>query len=407
MVLALRRSVVLLAFVALTGCGVLKHEAGRPAVVTQNDLARMVVPQKDLGADVAALKLDAEHSGEVSAQEAAENTTNPKDSARSLRRAGWVSGFELNYSDPSRRALAKRSGLILTGTTVDLFETDSAARELLVKEVADMKRFAGKRLDGVKLEKVRTFDVSVGDEAWGLVYTIGVGKFHLRATSVYFRRGRLLGTSGYLRPDDTVVRAAAIKAARALDDRIQRTLAGEKLAPALQPSQHVDAPSLALTNADLPGRGRLMSEGEEPSSGHPTYFRQFDLGELNLNGSTVLSVRSEVQLYKTPRSAAVAGRLLSGARGTKFLTAAFAKGVSGAGFKVRNLRARKLRVGGFRAVDLTLDSPRGRFETVMFVVRVKRAVHVVGVYGFDRELDPADVVFFAERARARMYRELG
>jgi hypothetical protein len=83
---------------AATGCGFLTSSKDSPPV-TEADLATMVVPEDDLKQEFPALERDGE-SGTLTAQEMANETLDPDDTASGLRRAGWLRGYVMDYSNP-------------------------------------------------------------------------------------------------------------------------------------------------------------------------------------------------------------------------------------------------------------------------------------------------------------------
>jgi len=419
MVLALRRSVVLLAFVGLTGCGALTHEPAKRAPVTQDDLAVMVVPQDELGDGAEALQVDPEDSGPISAGKAAEDTIDPKDTAKSLRRSGWTAGYELNYSDPKRAAaFARRRGLIVAGSSVESFETDSAARERLVKEIRDYERFEGKTIQGAKLENFDTFDVGVGDEAWGVRFVGRVGKVRVYATGVFFRHGALVATAGVLRADATVERGTAIELARALDERIERRLAGqlrEALVSLPEKPKHaksakgtgeaggsLDPKRFTLTTRAFPGSS-VTGEGYRKHGDVRSYLREFRLPGGRLGRSPVSYVRAMTQVLESPEAAADFLSYAETFQGSRDLARSFIRGVLKS--SAENLMAGPLPTRGADTLAVvSYFGPRsgGRLTAVMIIVRSGRLIGSVTAVGKGNELIPKDVIALAPKLRAQL-----
>ncbi len=230
MVLALRRSVVLLALVGLTGCGALGENAAKPeAAITQEELAMMVVPENDLGVDISGLAENHAASGRETAREAADGTIDPEDTARSIRRQGWVAGSVATFSNSTAPGAMQARGPALVTTSVDLFDSESAARAIVLKEARDFERFKGHKVGRAKLQGVAVFDASVGDEGSLISFNARVGRKSFFVTGVLFRHGRIVGAAVVSRPDPVVMRAAVLRIARKLDDRIGRVLAGKRL----------------------------------------------------------------------------------------------------------------------------------------------------------------------------------
>ena len=88
-----RAALVLVAAFLLTGCGIAKEEAAPAQNVKPRDLERMVQRQH-LGPLARGLKLRQDGSGPNDNKEGAEDTVDPKDTARSLARAGRLRGYE-------------------------------------------------------------------------------------------------------------------------------------------------------------------------------------------------------------------------------------------------------------------------------------------------------------------------
>jgi hypothetical protein len=419
MVLALRRSVVLLAFVALTGCGALTHEPAKQTPVTQDDLAVMVVPQGELGDGVEALEVDPQDSGPISAGTAADDTIDPKDTAKSLRHSGWTTGYELNYSDPKRAAsFARRRGLVVAGSSVEAFETDSAARERLVKEIRDYERFEGKMIQGAKLEKFDTFDVAVGDEAWGVHFVGRVGKVRVYATGVFFRHGELLATAGILRADATVERGTAIQLARTLDERIERRLAGQlREAPVPLPAKpkhakkakrtgkaavSLDPRPFTLTTHAFPG-STVVGEGYRRHGDVRSYLREFRLPGGRLGRSPVSYVRAMTQVLESPEAATDFLFYAESFQGSRELARTFVRGVLKS--SPENLMAGPLPTrGGDTLALVSYFGPRsgGRLSAVMILVRSGRLIGSVTVVGKGNELNPKYVIALAPKLRAQL-----
>ena len=84
------RGVVLAGTLVLAGCGLGGQEAGEPvepAPVTKAQLATMVLPHGELGPIAEGMK-PLDDSGPVPNEEAADDTLDPADTARSVRSAG-------------------------------------------------------------------------------------------------------------------------------------------------------------------------------------------------------------------------------------------------------------------------------------------------------------------------------
>jgi hypothetical protein len=384
--------------------------------ITRQELAIMVLPRDEFGAALTSLEVDPEDSGHVSAKEAARSTTDPHDSAADLRQAGWLDGYELNFSDPNRSVSFERGeGLIVVGSTVDLFDTATSARAYIVRELRDFERFRGKNVQGVRLAKFETFDVNVGDEAWGMEITARVGRVKMHATGVVFRSGRVVADGGFMRADDTPMRSEAIKAAQALESRIERVLAGQldaepvplpvpvKATPLPKPAQLA---RMTLELQDLPPGAHLLDQGRgTKGQGSVSYFRTFDVEQTMIGTSHLQLIRAETRVFATDRAAEAALRSVTSPDGRRLFARTVVRGfarVTGATAQnvvVRLLTRPGANAGGF---VVTFDLPSGRFKTATLFVRSGRAL--ASVTGFCRALsvNPDDMRPLAATARARL-----
>src|ERR687897_996642 len=132
-----RGAALLVLALALAGCAMGEAE----------ELAVMVLPQGELEG-AAGFPLDKADSGPVSAREAAASSVDPSDGASDVRQSGWADGYELNYTASDMQAiLAKAEGLFNAGSSVDLFDTETAARAALLTEIRGYERLRGKEQD--------------------------------------------------------------------------------------------------------------------------------------------------------------------------------------------------------------------------------------------------------------------
>ena len=160
-----RGATALICAALLAGCGGAKG----PDVtrnVTSADLGRMVLSKRALGPLAKRLEKRTGDSGPTGNRSGADDTVDPRDTARTLARAGRVTGFEWVYAATRRPA---PNGVLGMSIEVELFRTEKAASRYLKKQIHDFERFGGRDLEGLKLASVETFDVGdVGDEARGV-----------------------------------------------------------------------------------------------------------------------------------------------------------------------------------------------------------------------------------------------
>ena len=220
--LSSRGATALICGALLAGCG-----GGKSPDVTRNvtraDLGRMALSKRALGPLAKGLEDRKGESGPTGNRAGADDTVDPRDTARTLARAGRVTGYQWNYA--ARRRPAPK-GVLGMSIEVELFRTEKAASRYLKKQIHDFERFGGRDLEGLKLASVETFDVGdVGDEAQGVRAVARFGKDALFDTVVGFRRGRVVGSAAVFLGRELVISSDVERIADALDDRIKRVAA--------------------------------------------------------------------------------------------------------------------------------------------------------------------------------------
>ena len=389
---------------ALAGCAM--GEAEDSGEITAEQLAIMVLPQEALDG-TAGFPLDKADSGPVSAREAADSSVDPSDGAADVRQSGWVAGYELNYTSSDLQAmLARAEGLFNAGSSVDLYDTETAARASLLTEIRGYERLRGTVQDGVRLVRFETFDVDIGDEGWGVEFTVR-GKSTLHATGVFFRSGRVVAGTGFSRADETTMREAAVKAARALESRIGRSLAGDlDDKPVPVPGQEPEVTQaqlskMTLTLKDLPTGAYLSDENRTAGKSSVGLYRTFDVQNTMIGDSHLMFLRAGTQVFDTEASAQFFMRYVSGPKGR----AEFARGVLRgfrelAGARPRNIRIAPMR--GATGLVVTFDLPTGRYRTATVLVRSGRAVAVVSGFCTAHAVHPDDLPPLGEKALRRL-----
>jgi hypothetical protein len=217
-----RVATALICAALLAGCGDSKGpEATRN--VTSADLGRMVLSKRALGPFAKRLEKRTGDSGPTGNRAGADDTVDPRDTARTLARAGRVTGYEWAYAATRRPA---PNGVLGMSIEVELFRTEKAASRYLKKQIHDFERFGGRNLEGLKLASVETFDVGdVGDEARGVRAVARFSNKALFDTVVGFRRGRIVGSAAVFLGRELVISSDVERIADALDDRIKRVAA--------------------------------------------------------------------------------------------------------------------------------------------------------------------------------------
>jgi hypothetical protein len=206
----------------LAGCGGSSTEPDVTRNVTSADLARMVLSKHALGPLAKGLRRNSD-SGPTGNKPGADDTIDPRDTARALARAGRVTGYQWSYSSARR---PPPRGVLGISIEVELFRTEKAASKYLNKQIADFERFRGRELEGLKIADVETFGVDdVGNEARGVRAIARFGNNALFATVVGFRRGRIVGSASVFLSSELVIPSDVERIARGLDDRIKHVAA--------------------------------------------------------------------------------------------------------------------------------------------------------------------------------------
>jgi hypothetical protein len=408
----LRAAGLLACALLLAGCGF--GEESWPQEITSEQLAVMVLPRDELGTP-AGFEVDSEDSGRITAREAAEATTDPRDNAADLKQAGWLGGYELTYSDPNRSVSFERGeGVVMGDSTVQLFDTETSARAHLLREIRDFERFRGQVVDGVRLARFETFEIDVGDEGWGIELTARARGVTLHGTGVVFRSGRLTADAGFLHVDQADMRGEAIAVARALQSRIERVLAGDLDAePVPLPVEEPSAPTVnraqlaraTLALEDLPAGAHLSEEGRLRTPKSAGFYRTFDVQDTMIGGSHLLFLRAQTQVFETEASAELMMRYLSNPKGRAQFAREVLQGFKKlAGARARNVQVTTMTQAGRDATGIvvTFDLPAGRFRTATVLVRSGRSVAVVSGFCTAHAVHPDDLPPLGDKARARL-----
>ena len=408
------RSLVLVGALVLAGCsgGGEKTRVADEPEVTKAQLAAMVLLQAELGEIAEGMKRH-DDSGAVGNEEAAHDTLDPDDTARSLRIAGRLGGFKTYYGNGGLVALKRKQGVISVGTEVELLEDTVYAAQYLHKQLGDFQRFEGKQRDGSKLSRVSSFQADlVGDEAEGLLATSTLGQQKLYMTAVAFRRDRVIGVAMLLRADRDDAQAEARALAVKLDKRIEDVLAGRVGADPVEPDPAAAAPSfqgkeklpdLTLAAADVAAGPDPVAEGETDGDGYVGFHRTF--GETRLGGSHLIALRAETRLYESDAAAAAAAKNLARQAGRLTHAREAAKAFADeTDVRATNVEARALAgtKGGASGVVVTFDLVGAKFRIVSIFIRSGRMIETVSGVCRATAFDPDDLVPVAERARKRL-----
>lgn len=409
----LRAAGLLACVLALAGCAL--GEEGSPDEIIGDELAIMVLPQGELGSEYAAFAVD-DDSGRGTARDLAEGTFEPNDTAASVKRSGWTAGYDLTYSTQKRLAADRRAGAVSAGTSADLFATETGARSFILTELRHFRRFEGKTREGVKILRTDEFDVTVGDEGWGVEFEFRGSGATLTMTGVIFRHGRLVATAFYLRADDADVRPQAASLALKLENRIERVLAGDLDAkpvplPAGKPAvSQAQLARMTLSVKDLPGEARVAEEGRfRGGANYVSYYRNFDVSNTMIGSSHLLFLRAQTDVFETEKGAEAVMRYLGTAKGRALFAREvqtnirrdFKKAAAG---RPRNFDVRELANAGpgAKGIVITFDLPTGRYRIASIFVRSGRAVAMVSGFCNAHAVHPEDMPPLGEEARERL-----
>lgn len=215
-----RAALVLVAAFLLTGCGVVNKETAPTRAIVPADLASME-RKRQFGPLGRGLKFNPESSGPENNRQAAKESNDPKDSARTFAKRGRLNGHNLTFSSYSR---PNQFGVVELSLEVELFRTEEAASRYLEKGFAEYRRQRGRTVDGVKLARVEEFDADTGEEGGGVraTFRIPSRRATLFMTVVAFRRGQVVANALAILRRDLVVSGDVERIAEALDDHIQR-----------------------------------------------------------------------------------------------------------------------------------------------------------------------------------------
>ena len=379
---------------AATGCGILTSSEDSPPV-SEAALATMVVQDDELKEAFPALERDGE-SGSLTAQEMADQTFDPDDTASGLRKAGWLRGYLTDYRNP------RGKGLVSVFSSVALFDSAGAARAVAAKEENGARVRDGKTVGGATYKGLELSDPAVGDEAWGMEFRIRAGTTTYYVTAILFRREQVLGRAIITRTDGTVIRAQVLKLAQTTDDRIRRILSGE-LKPA-ELAVEDDPRAFVMKRSDFGLYLSLAHEG--PFRNGPTkgYLQEFDVDRGTLGSSRPTYLRTVAQIYASAKAAGEDQRYFSSEKGRSTIVARYLDALLQGSFEPRGLQVRGLDVKGEDSAGLvfTFEAPKGRILGVMVTSRVGRARGNLTVMGSANEMRPADVVKLLPRLRTRL-----
>jgi len=186
-------------------------------------LPRIVVPDASLAR--VAHELPQKFAFFSTAEDAAASTPDPKDTGADLMRLGRIAGYVRGRN--ARGAFSPRppNGLLTVGTSAILWRDARSAAASIKRDMADDKRFRGKRIQGALLVSfAATKVVSLGSEGALLhIHTRRSGADQF-TTQVVFRVESLRGNVVVARSDSRNADATALDLAKQLTRRMLKTL---------------------------------------------------------------------------------------------------------------------------------------------------------------------------------------
>jgi hypothetical protein len=407
------RGLVLAAALVPAGCGIGggdSSEVAKPAKISKAQLAAMVLPQGELGTIAARLTFD-ERSGPVENAQAAEDTIDPDDTARSVRSAGRLAGHKAWFGDSSLASVRKGRGVFFVGTEIELLEDPVYAAQYLHKQLDDFQRFQGRQDSGTTLTRVRPFPVTrVGDEGEGFRATATAGKDVLYITAVLFRRTRVMGAAIVVRADKQDARREAHALAAKLDERIQGVLAGEIEPETRTPPPETTKtavrgrsklPNLTLTAADVGAEPIMESRSE--GDGYVAFDRTFE--DVFAKDAHLIRLHAQTQLYPTAARAAVAHRVVTSPAGrrayARIVLDNFEQELGAKPADVQITMVSNLGTG-VEGVDVIFTAGGTPFRFTTGFTRSGRAIQAVTGFCRAFAFHPSDLGPLAQRARKRL-----
>ncbi len=408
----LLRGLILAGALVLVGCSVGQDDAPKSVeqpTIAQAQLAAMVLPQAELEATAAGLKLAAD-SGRVDNAEAAEDTPDPNDTGKSLRSAGRLDGHKAYYTGTA--LVAKKNGLVVVGSEVELLQDTVYAAQYLHKQVGDFQRLQGKQHDGSRAVVKSFSPAPVGDEAEGLLVTLSKGKQKLVQTAVAFRRGRVVAVAMVARQDKQDRQAEVEALAVKLDKRIQDVLAGALGPEPAPPAEDEETaafagngklPAATLSGRDVAPGATAASEGRGAGDGFVSFYRVFE--DVRVGSSHLIKLRVETRLYRSNAEAEAAYRSLRTKPGRRAygreLVDSIAKETS-----LTPVDTQTVALPGagrdYTGIVVTFGTSEGSYRfTTVFTRSGKRIAAVTG-FCHTLGLNPGDMKPLAQQARKRL-----
>ncbi len=355
--------------------------------MTNAQLALMPLPLSSLGPAASALPLSPD-SG-VQSNSAAASNTNKLTTAKTFARLGRITGYQLDYSDPTFAALGAGHGLIDVDTEVDLYKSPTSASAGLAFKQKDDLSVQGLRSSMLGVTASIFAPAKVGESRYGLngvLKPVGIGSLY--ACDVNFQEGSLVASVSITAADPTGIQAVAASLAARLDARIAAVRSGKVAgapvplpakAKAGRPPHGPDLAKLTLGPADL-GTAKVTHQGYELDNDlKPVseYVRRMS------PAGAFAFLESEVALFHTPAQARFTAALLIDTLASKQALRQ-SLGTNFGGVPVTNIIAKPVRIEGSDqpyALLITMKLANGTsFSAAFTAVHVDKAMEFMTVF---------------------------
>jgi len=319
-----------------------------------------------------------------------------------LKRLGRITGYELTYGDP----YSGRRGVAGISTGVERYRTSvGAERGLGFWQKDDSKMTLLKRFGlAVRVAALKAATVGTRRFAQGMTYTVPHAAQVSLVDEQFSDGPYVLHAEVAARSIPTAAHLTA-KLARALERRLRRAEAGHLRGQpvALPPRFEADGPpaggpdlaTLALTNSDLAGRGRIIDHGYNGRTSPPV------LSVYTLDASFLAAhnaVSQTLDWFTTANDATVLGRFIGAEYAYNFVQE-YALGQPGKFASVDLHAAGDHAFGGFVSVR---PSGLPTFRVAVVVLSSGRTADVLVVNGAPTKVRPGDLANLAQTAAKRL-----
>lgn len=199
---------------ALTQSSSAKIIPNAHSVLGRAQLPAIALPDATL-AQVSA-KLREKYAFFSTAADAALSTVDPNDTGADLKRLGRIAGYVRGRNVHGMFTDRPPKGLLDLRTTVTLWRDSAAARASIRREIANEKRFAGKKLQGGELVSAACSEVRPLSAMLCHEQTRSTRGTDFFGTIVIFNVDQLRGFAGVVRSDDVNVDGIVLRLAAEL-----------------------------------------------------------------------------------------------------------------------------------------------------------------------------------------------